>query len=126
MYTFGMSLTVKTLGALRWSFLVTIGEQGVRLLVSLVIARLLTPAEYGLTAIILVFVGVAEVLINSGFAKAIIQKREPSQVELSSVFYFNVGISLICAATLAACGPRIASFYNNPILAPLAWFKTPC
>ena len=115
-----MSLTVKTLGALRWSFLVTFGEQGVRLVVSLVIARLLTPAEYGLTAIILVFVGIAEVLINSGFAKAIIQKREPSQIELCSVFYFNVGVSLICAAILAACGPLIASFYKNPILAPLA------
>jgi teichuronic acid exporter len=115
-----MSLTVKTLGALRWSFLVTIGEQGVRLLVSLVIARLLTPAEYGLTAIILVFVGVAEVLINSGFAKAIIQKPQPSQMELSSVFYFNVGVSVVCAVILSACGPVIASFYRNPILAPLA------
>ena len=115
-----MSLTVKTLGALRWSFLVTLGEQGARLLVSLVIARLLTPAEYGLTAIILVFVGIAEVLINSGFAKAIIQKKEPSQIELCSVFYFNVGVSIICAVILAACGPFIASFYQLPILAPLA------
>jgi O-antigen/teichoic acid export membrane protein len=115
-----MSLTVKTLGALRWSFLVTFGEQGVRLLVSLAIARLLTPAEYGVTAIILVFVGIAEVLINSGFAKAIIQKPQPSQLELCSVFYFNVGISLVCAAILSACGPFLASFYKNPILAPLA------
>ena len=115
-----MSLTAKTLGALRWSFLLTVGEQGVRLLVSLAIARLLTPAEYGLTAIILVFVGIAEVLINSGFAKAIIQKPEPSHEELCSVFYFNILISIVCAAALALGGPAIAAYYRNSILAPLA------
>lgn len=115
-----MSLTVKTLGALRWSFLLTVGEQGARFLISLVIARLLLPEEYGLTAMILVFVGIAEVLINGGFAKAIIQSREPSQAELCSVFYLNVVVSLVSAALLAAAGPLIAAFYHLPILAPLA------
>jgi O-antigen/teichoic acid export membrane protein len=115
-----MSLTAKTLGALRWSFLLTLGEQGVRLVVSLVIARLLLPKEYGLTAMVTVFVSVAGVLINSGFAKAIIQNRNPSQVELCSVFYFNIAVSVVCAALLAAAGPFIAAFYHLAILAPLA------
>jgi O-antigen/teichoic acid export membrane protein len=115
-----MSLTARTLGALRWSALLTVGEQGMRVLVSLIIARLLLPEEYGLTAMILVFVGIAEVLISSGFARAIIQSREPSHLELCSVFYFNIAVALVCAGLLAAGGPLIAAFYHLPILAPLA------
>ena len=108
------------MGALRWSLLLNIGEQGVRLLVSVIIARMLLPREYGITAMITVFVGLAEVLINSGFAKALIQSEQPTQLELSSVFYFNIAISTVCAVLLAAAGPFIASFYRLPILAPLA------
>jgi O-antigen/teichoic acid export membrane protein len=69
---------------------------------------------------ILVFVGLAEVLISSGFAKAIIQRKEPTQTELSSVFFFNIAVSIVSAALLAAAGPAIAKYYGRPILTPLA------
>ena len=63
--------------------LLTVGEQGMRFLVQIIIARLLLPEEYGLTAMIVVFVAIAEVLISSGFARAIIQSREPSHRQRS-------------------------------------------
>jgi len=115
-----MTLTQKTFGALRWSALQTIGEQGIRFSASLVIARLLLPEEYGLTAMLTIFMAIGQLLISSGFARAIVQARELTQAELSSVFYFNLGVAIVCAGLLACAGPAIASFYRLPILASLA------
>jgi O-antigen/teichoic acid export membrane protein len=115
-----MSLRQKTLKALNWNVLSTVGEQGTRLVVSIVIARFLLPSEYGLTAMLAIFTGFGELLINGGFSKAIIQKANLTDLELSSVFFFNVFVSIACAAALTGLGPFIASFYHMPVLSMMA------
>jgi teichuronic acid exporter len=116
-----MSLTNKTFGALRWSALQTIGEQGIRFAVTIVIARLLLPQDYGLTAMLAIFIGLGQLLISSGFARAIVQARALTQHELSSVFYFNLAVAVVCGAMLACAGPWIAGFYRVPLLASLCY-----
>jgi Membrane protein involved in the export of O-antigen and teichoic acid len=98
----------------------TVGEQATRLLVSIVIARFLLPSEYGLTAMLAIFIGLGELLINGGFSKAIIQRANLTDLELSSVFFFNIFVSMGCAAALTGLGPFIASFYHMPALTKIA------
>jgi teichuronic acid exporter len=115
-----MSLTEKAFGALRWSVVQTMGEQTIRFAASIVIARLLLPQDYGLTAILTIFMALGQLLISSGFSRAIVQAPKLSQHELSSVFYFNLAIAALCGAGLACAGPSIARFYHTPLLAPLS------
>ena len=96
-----MSLTEKAFGALRWSVVQTIGEQTIRFAASIVIARLLLPQDYGLTAMLTIFMALGQLLISSGFSRAIVQAPKLSQHELSSVFYFNLAIAALCGAGLA-------------------------
>ena len=114
------SLKSKTIHALSWSFLESIGLQGVQFIIGVILARLLLPEQFGLIAMLTIFVAVAESLINGGFARALIQKKEATQADVCSVFYVNIAVGLIATGLLFVVAPLIADFYNQPILSPLA------
>ena len=84
-----------------------------------VLARLLTPADFGLIAMIMVFFAVAEVFINSGMGMAYIQKKEVNDTDADTVFYTNLGISVVVYIILYLGAPFIAGFYNQPQLVDL-------
>lgn len=92
---------------------------GIQLICTLVIARFLTPDQFGLVSMISIFMALSMVIIDSGFAQALIRDQNVSQIDYSSVFYFNIliGIVIYCLAFLFA--PLIAKFYNEPLLVPL-------
>lgn len=113
------TLKQKAVSATIWSGIDTLARQGVQFGITLILARLLTPIDYGTVGLLAIFFGVASVFINSGFSSALIQRQEISDVDLSSVFYFNVGIALLCTLLLCAAAPWIAAFYNMPVLTPL-------
>lgn len=113
------SLKAKTLTALAWSFLESIGLQGVQFIIGVILARLLFPQQFGLIAMLTIFLAVSESFINSGFGAALIQKRDATHTDKCSIFYFNIAIGLLMAAILCLAAPSIASFYNQPILTPL-------
>lgn len=99
-----------------WSAIERFSVQGISFILSIVIARLVTPGEYGLIAMLAIFMAIAQSFIDSGFGNALIQKKDRDEVDYSTVFYFNIGISLILYGILYICAPLIARFYNQPEL----------
>ena len=89
-------------------------------MVMLFMARLLTPADYGLVGMLTVFLAVANVFIYSGFGNALVRKQDRTQVDCSTVFFFNLGMSAIMYIVLYFCAPLIADFYKEPQLIPIA------
>ena len=82
----------------------------------IILARLLTPEDYGAIGMLAIFMSLAEVFIDAGFGSALIQKKEPTQADYSTVFFFNIGMSLLLYLVLFFCAPFIANFYRMPIL----------
>ena len=82
----------------------------------IILARLLTPEDYGAIGMLAIFMSLAEVFIDAGFGSALIQKKNPTQADYSTVFYFNMGMSLVLYLILFFSAPAIARFYRMPIL----------
>ena len=113
------SLKSQAIRALSWSFFESIGLQGIRFVIGIVLARLLLPEQFGLIAMLTLFIAVAQSFIDSGFGAALIQKRDPSPTDICSIFYFNIVIGFVAAGILCLVAPWIATFYEQPILIPL-------
>lgn len=102
-----------------WKFAERIAAQLVSLVVSIILARLLSPSEYGTISLVMVFITIANVFVSSGFGQALIQKKDADSLDFSSVFYFSLfftGIIYVCLFFLAV---PIANFYNMPLLIPV-------
>lgn len=115
----GTSTKSKVLSGLIWKFGERISAQLVTLVVSIVLARLLSPEHYGAIAIVNIFITIANVFVVSGFGNSLIQKKGADNVDFSSVFYFSIVMSLVIYAILFFCAPVIADFYNMQILNPV-------
>jgi len=109
----------KTLHGLAWSLFERIGQQGIQFFISIILARLLMPSEFGLIAMLVLFVSLATALLDSGFGSALIQRQNATRVDESSIFYFNIVVGLVVAGLLSLAAPWIAAFYNMPILVPI-------
>ena len=99
-----------------WRLLERFGAQGVTLIVSIVLARLLEPAVYGTVAIITVFTTILQVFIDSGLGSALIQKKDADELDFSTIFWFNVSMCVLLYILLYLGAPAIASYYNRPEL----------
>lgn len=99
-----------------WSFFERFSTQGVAFFVTLVMARLLSPGDYGLVGMLTVFMSLAQVFIDGGFSSALIQYKDRTEEDFSTVFYVNLGISVVMYFCLALFAPLIADFYNQPLL----------
>ncbi len=113
------SLKAKTLAGLFWMYMERIGAQVVSFVVSIVLARLLMPEEYGVISIVLVFINICNVFATGGFGKALVQKKDADDIDFSSVFYFNLAFSLFLYLILFFTAPLVSSFYDMPILSPV-------
>ena len=109
----------KVLSGLFWKLMENGGVQGVQLLVSILLARILSLEEYGVVALLTTFIAIANVLITQGFGTALIQKPNADEVDFSSVFWMNVGIGAVIYVALFAAAPFIAEFYETPALTGL-------
>ena len=110
------SLKNKAVKGTIWSAVERFSIQGVQFLVMLIMARLLSPSDYGLVGMLTVFMAVAQVFIYSGFGNALVRKQDRTQTDCSTVFYFNLVMSVIMYAILFLIAPLIADFYNEPQL----------
>mgnify|MGYP000349444960 CR=1 FL=1 len=113
------SLKHKTVKGVGWSFADNISSSGVSFLVGLVLARLLTPAEYGIMAMIAIFIAISNSIIDSGFSNALIRKTDIKRIDYNTVFFFNLVVGVILYVLLYFCAPSISSFFNEPILIPV-------
>ncbi len=93
--------------------------QAVTFVVTVVLARLLMPDEFGLIAIVNVFVAVVDILITSGFSLALIQKKETDELDFSTAFYASLVLAAILYVIFFFCAPWIAGLYKNELLIPL-------
>ncbi len=100
-----------------WRFLERMGAQTVTLLVSIILARILDPSAYGEIAIISVIITILQVFVDSGLGNALIQKKDADDIDFSSVFFFNLGFSLLLYCGLFFLAPIIAKYYNMSTLA---------
>lgn len=109
----------KTIRGVGWSFADNIFNQGITFLVGLVLARLLTPEEYGLIGIITIFIAVFNSIVDSGFSNALIRKNNVEAVDYNTVFITNMVLSIVLFFTMFYCSSFIAKFFNQPTLEPL-------
>lgn len=112
-------LKQKTAKGLFWSSVQNFSVQGFEFILMLFMARLLGPKEYGTIGLLGVFMALSRLFINSGFGSGLIRKKDRTQEDLCTVFYFNIGMSIICYIILFIIAPYVADFYNIPVLTPL-------
>lgn len=112
----GDNLKEKMMGAVAWSSIDRFGQQAVQFLIGLVLARLLTPADFGLIGMVMVFSALSFVLVESGFGLALVRKKEANETDFNTIFYFNIFVSLLLYTLLFFSAPAIAQFFKQPQL----------
>lgn len=106
----------KVFSGLLWKFGERITAQLITLIVTIVLARLLSPDDYGAVAIAMVFITIANVFVSNGFGNALIQKKDADNLDFSSVFYFNIAVGIGFYIIIFFSSPYIARFYDMPVL----------
>ena len=110
------SLKNKILSGVFWQGLCNIGSKGLNFVFSIILARLLAPEDFGSVAILMIFIAIAEVFVDSGFSRALIQKKDADGIDCSSVFYINILVAVVLYLVFFTAAPWIAEFYHNPEL----------
>ena len=112
-------LKQKALSGFKWGTLERIATYGISFVISVIIARILVPSDYGIVGMIAIFLAISQVFIDGGFGSALIRKQDRTNLDFSTVFYYNIAISLVFYLILFVCAPLIAKFYNMPVLIPV-------
>ena len=111
-------LKEKVFSGLFWKLSERLGAQLVTFVVSIVLARILSPSDYGAIAMITIFITIANVFVESSFGKSLIQKKDADNIDFSTIFYFNMVFSIIMYLIVFFTAPLVAKFYNMEILCP--------
>ena len=116
-----MSETIrkKAIRGVVWSAVEKFSRQGLMTLFTILIARQLSPSDYGLVAMLSIFLIIAQVFVDSGFVEALIQKQDRTETDFSTTFWFNIGVALLVYIALLLFSPLIAGFYGEPLLGEL-------
>ena len=111
-----MTLKQKTVSGTIWSFIDSFANQGIQFIVGIILARILSPAEFGLIGMLTIFIALSQSFIDSGFTNALIRKQDCTQTDYSTVFYFNFVVGIIFYLILFFSANSIAIFFNEPQL----------
>lgn len=111
------SLKAKTLSGMIWSFIQRFGTMIISFVSNIVLARLLTPDDYGTIGMLMIFIAVANTFVDGGFGSALIQKKDPTKEDYSTIFWWNMFLSIVLYGVLFLCAPAVARFYDLPLLA---------
>ena len=113
------NLKQKVSKGLLWNTIHNLSMKGIQFLLMLFMARLLTPDDYGTVGLLAIFIQLSNTFAESGFSLALVRKQDRTQVDLSTAFYFNIVVSIICYFIVFCIAPWVAEFYNKPILTSL-------
>ncbi len=113
------SLREKSVRGVAWSAIERVALLGIQFVIQVVLARLLTPEDYGIVGILAVFLAVSQTFIDSGFTNALIQNQQRTEKDFATAFFFNGAISVFCYGILFFGAPFIADFYEMPQLLPV-------
>ena len=106
----------KTIKGMGWSALENVTRMGVTFVVSIILARVLSPEQYGLIGILTIFIAIFNAIVDSGFTNALIRKQDTTDTDYSTVFYTNLVLSVALAAVLFFCAKPISVFFERPEL----------
>jgi len=106
----------KAINSTLWSLIETFSNHGAQFIIGVILARLLVPEDYGLTSVILIFVSITNVLVDSGFKSSIIRSSNLSEIERSTIFYSNIFVSLLVGIILFISSEYISIFFKKPEL----------
>lgn len=109
----------KTINNMAWSVTERLSLQVIHMGISIVLARLLEPSQFGLIGMLAIFTSIAQSILDSGFGSALIQKKDATRTDASSIFFFNLLIGIVLSGILFIFAPSIANFFNQPILKSL-------
>lgn len=110
------NLKSKTKKGVYWKFVDLVANQGMQFVVGIFMARMLSPEDYGITAIPAVFMALAGIFANAGFGQAMVRKQELKEEDLSTAFYYSTGMGFLIYAILFVVSPYVADFYDAPVL----------
>lgn len=110
------NLKHKAISSVVWTSLQRYSLMGVNFISGIILARLLTPFDYGCIGMLSIFMVLAEAFIDGGFGAALIQKKKPTPEDYSTIFYWNIFMALVMYIILFCCAPAISRFYNIPLL----------
>ena len=113
------NLREKTIAGMFWSGVGRFGTMGLSFVSNLILARLLMPGDFGVIGMLHVFIAVSGVFVTAGFGSALIQKKNPTHIDYTSVFWWNLAAAIFFYWVLFFCGPAIARFYEMPELCPV-------
>lgn len=116
----GDNLKQKTINSIKWSSIDRFGQQAIQFVVGIILARLLSREDFGLLGSIAVFSALSFVFVESGFTQALIRKQDTDEKDYNTVFYFNLGVSILLYTILFYCAPLIAAFFNQPQLVSIS------
>lgn len=109
----------KAISGVKWNAIGRFSTQGVNFVIGLILARLLSPSDYGVVGMVGIFFAIAQTFIDSGFGSALIRKNDCDEKDYSTAFYFNIIVGAICCLILIAISSFIADFFDTPILKSL-------
>lgn len=110
------NLKQKAVSGMVWTALQKYSKMGIQFVSGIILARLLTPFDYGCIGMLAIFMVLADSFIDGGFGSALIQKKKPTQTDYSTIFFWNIAVSIVMYVLLFISAPAIARFYNIPIL----------
>lgn len=110
------NLKKKTVSGMIWSALQRFGTMGISFVSNIVLARLLTPDDYGCIGMLAIFITVSNTFVDGGFGSALIQKKEPTQKDYSTIFWLNLFMSVVIYGILYISAPAVSRFYDIPLL----------
>ena len=110
------SLKRQTVHGVIWSAIQRFSTQGIQFVTTIIMARMLTPSDYGVVGMLDIFIAVLSVFVDSGFINALTRKQDRTHTDICTVFFFNIGISILAYFILFLIAPLVASFYSIPEL----------
>lgn len=109
-------IKAKAVSGMAWTGIERLATQACQFIIGIIIARILMPSDYGIIGMLTIFIAIAQTFLDCGFASALIQKKDRTEEDYSTVFYFNIVVALFLYGIFYISAPWIASFYNMPVL----------
>jgi O-antigen/teichoic acid export membrane protein len=117
-----VSLKNKAISALFFSFGGFIANSGIQFIITIVMARLLTPKDYGIIGMVAVFIAISQIFIDSGMTQALVREKEVSQADYSTVFYYNLLVAIAMYVLLFISANTISLYFREPLLIKIIRF----
>ena len=112
-------LKIKTISGFVYKFAERAGAQGINFLISIILARILLAEDYGVVALVTVFISICDVFVTYGFGNSLIVDKDSDQLDFSTCFFFGIGLSIVVYGFAYFSAPVLARFYENDMLTPL-------